>query len=421
MPEPSIAGAEREMGAVVNQSVARQAGRPQRTKGFDLWMFVHRYVGLILGVWLCAVGATGAIMAYYQEIDVLLNPELFAAQDSPRHPDLDRMIGAVRVAHPDRFILYLDRYALSRDETYPFVLSARLPVIDGRLDVSRIANYDDAAELEVFVDPATAKIVGERDYWTWIKLARLFHRELLMPAKGRKFMGAMGVVLFVSSIAGAVLWWRDGRKRLKRALTVRAGAPMPRLIRDTHTVFGIYASLVIGWLSLTAALICYETPLRELSNWLMGREPAAPVKVAPATDFLSMNRARDIALAEYPNSDVVLIRMAKTPDARLVFRLYPDDQPVSIYTRQVYVNAGTGDIVGRFDPDRQPWTDSLFGVWLIWFHNGGMLGTAGKALNVFAGLVLASLFPTGVYIWWRKRASRAPRAVVADPAVAPAE
>jgi uncharacterized iron-regulated membrane protein len=69
--------------------------------------------------------------------------------------------------------------------------------------------------------------------------------------------------------------------------------------------------------------------------------------------------------------------------------------------------------VGRFDPDRQPWTDSLFGVWLIWFHNGGMLGLPGRILNIAAGLILASLFPTGLYIWWRKRASRVRRRALA--------
>jgi uncharacterized iron-regulated membrane protein len=89
--------------------------------------------------------------------------------------------------------------------------------------------------------------------------------------------------------------------------------------------------------------------------------------------------------------------------------LYPDDEPISIYTRQVYLHAGTAQIVGRFDPDRQPWTDSLFGVWLIWFHNGGMLGLPGNILNVAAGLILASLFPTGIYIWWRKRPARVRR------------
>ena len=380
-----------------------------RSAGEGPWIVIHRYIGLVVGLWMCAVGITGTIMAYYQEIDVFLNPELFAATNSPRHPDLDAMVSTIHAAHPDRFILFLDRYFLSQDETYPFVLSEPMPATAGGLDLTSIGNFEAAASLEVFVDPRTNRIVAERPYWTWIKILRDFHRELFFPGQGRKFLGVLAIILFSTCVAGGVLWWRDGRRKLKRALSFRLSASGPRLIRDTHTVFGAYALVVIGWLSLTAALICYETPLRNLANTIMGRQPPAAPVVRDSSAFASLNAARDVALAEYPNSDIVLIRMAKRPRGRLVFRMYPDDEPISIYTRQVYVNAGSAQIVGRFDPDAQPWTDSLFGVWLIWFHNGGMLGLPGKLLNVAAGLTLASLFPTGLYIWWRKRPSRVRR------------
>ena len=370
------------------------------------WMFIHRYVGLLLGIWAFAVGVTGTVMANYREIDAYLNAELFAAADSPRHPDLQAMVSVINAAYPDRFILYLDRYFLSGDESYPFVLSEPLPITDDGLDLTSIGNFEAAASLEVFVDPRTAEIIGARPYWTWIKVMRNFHRELLFPGEGRKFLGALAIVLFLSCIAGGVLWWRDARGRIKRSLTVRLSSPGPRLIRDTHTVLGAYALIVIGWLALTAALICYEMPLRHFADALRGEQPRTPPIMPRSSQFGSINVARDVALAEYPNSDVVLIRMAKTANDRMVLRLYPDDEPISIYTRQVSVHAGTNQIVGRFDPGRQPWTDSLFGVWLIWFHNGGMLGVVGRVLNIAAGLVLASLFPTGLYIWWKKRPAR---------------
>lgn len=395
-----------------------RASRPKSASG--LWTMIHRYIGLFFGIWVFAVGLTGAVMAYYRELDAFLNPELFAAVNSPRHPDLDAMVEAVQQAHPERFVLYLDRYFLSPDESYPFILSEPMPTTQSGMDLTAIGNFDAAASLEVFVDPATATIVGERDYWTWIKLFRKFHRELLLPGEGRKFLGALAIILFVTCVAGGVLWWRDSRRRLKRALSLRMSSPTPRFIRDTHTVFGAYALVVIGWLSFSAALICYEMPLRHFSNDILGPERGPPVAVPESDDFVSLNAARDVALAEYPDSDVVLVRMAKTPRDRLVFRLYPDNEPISIYTRQVYVHAGSGRIVGRFDPSDQPWTDSLFGVWLIWFHNGGMLGAVGAILNLAAGIILASLFPTGIYIWWKKRASRVRRRV-SRPQVDPSQ
>jgi len=402
---------------------------------FDWLIVIHRYVGLMLGLWLFAVGLSGAILAYYREIDVALNPHLFTptGADNPQHPDLDAMLASVRAAYPDRFVLSLDRYALSRDETYPFILSAPLPRTAAGLDLSSIGNYEAAADLQVFVDPATAAVVGARSYWTWINWLRDFHRELFLPgAGGRNILGVLGALTFASVVIGSFLWWRDARKHPRRAFVIRPSAPPPRLIRDAHTVLGIYAALVIGWLSLSAALICYETPLRNLADRLLRPEHVAQNfqtlvaqadhSAPPTADgIVSLNAARDLALTDHPNSEVVLIRMPKSAAARFSFRLYPTDQDVTIYTRQVYIDAGTGRIVGRFDPARQPWTDSLFGVWLIWFHNGTMLGDAGRALNIAAGLILASLFPTGVYIWWKKRRTRLPRRTIAPGLAQPAE
>ena len=391
----------------------------QRTQREGWLIVVHRYLGLGIGLWMCAVGASGAILAYYRELEAWLDPQLFRiAEAAPRHPDLDRMAATVRAAYSDRFILYIDRHGLSLNESYPFVLTEPLPMTARGPDLTGVGNYDAAASLQVFVNPISAEIVGARSYWTVINILRDFHRELFAPPVGRKILGALGALVFLSSVIGAVLWWRDARRNLKRGLTLRASSPMPRLVRDGHTVFGIYASIFIGWLGLSAAMICYGGSLRDAADWIIrGGKPAqvfegaamAPAVAAAPSDNLpivSLNRARDVALTDHPNSDVVLIRMPKSAAARISFRLYPLDEPVTLNTRQVYVDATTGEIAGRFDPKRQPWTDSLFGLWLIWFHNGTMLGDAGRVFNIFAGIVLASLFPTGLYLWWKKRPSR---------------
>jgi uncharacterized iron-regulated membrane protein len=54
-------------------------------------------------------------------------------------------------------------------------------------------------------------------------------------------------------------------------------------------------------------------------------------------------------------------------------------------------------------------------LWMIWIHNGNFFGLPGKIIILIGGLGLGTLFPTGLYIWWRKRPSRrkAPRATPA--------
>ena len=387
----------------------------------DVMIWIHRYVGIFLGLWLFSIGASGAILAYYREIDTFLNPQFFAVQNAPQHPDLDGMLERVHAQQPDRFVLYIERYALKRDEAYIFTLTMRLPVTNQGLDLSTIGNYDDALDWQVFVDPAKVQIIGERSYWTFINFLRDFHRELFAPPTGRKVMGIVAACLFISAMFGVVLWWRDAKRHLKRALSFRASAAMPRMIHDGHTVLGFYASLFIGWLSLSALMLCYEGALREFADWVLrGGIPAQNFEAtvldqkprAASDRIVPLNQARDMALSDHPNSDVVLIRMPKSPVGKISFRLYPTDEDLTLYTRQVYIDAGTGEIAGRFDPKRQPWTDSLFGLWLIWFHNGTMLGDVGRVFNIFAGIVLASLFPTGIYIWWKKRRARIPRKVL---------
>lgn len=40
----------------------------------QFWVFIHRYVGLTMVLFLVIVGQTGSILVFYDEIDDWLNP-----------------------------------------------------------------------------------------------------------------------------------------------------------------------------------------------------------------------------------------------------------------------------------------------------------------------------------------------------------
>ena len=54
---------------------------------FFVWL--HRWVGLLMTVFLIVVGLTGSILAFKTPLEKLINPELFGLPPSPEAPPLD--------------------------------------------------------------------------------------------------------------------------------------------------------------------------------------------------------------------------------------------------------------------------------------------------------------------------------------------
>jgi uncharacterized iron-regulated membrane protein len=95
------------------------------------------------------------------------------------------------------------------------------------VDLAALTELGAEPDLQVFVDPRTQEVVGARPYLTWIQTLREFHRELLIPSGGRKFLGALGMLLFLACVAGALIWSRKRLLRARRRPVVATGTPLP--------------------------------------------------------------------------------------------------------------------------------------------------------------------------------------------------
>jgi uncharacterized iron-regulated membrane protein len=364
---------------------------------FTRWL--HKTIGLVLGLWLMAMGITGTILAFYEEIDSSLNAALIRTVDVPAKPDIDAMTRVVAKAYPDRSILMIDRYGLSDRETYPFVLAA---------PGASFAKGPPEPALEVFVDPGRDAIIGARDYWTWFRLIRSFHMELLKPPIGEYIVGFLGMFLFSTVIAGVVLWYRESRGRIRKALMLPPiAAPRPLFWRKLHTTGGIYIALFLAIQAASGALAADFFPLK---MWVNSKLHPAPAFSAPppsstplVTKLLTSNQVRDIAMAQHPAA--MMVQMAFPSPVFPVYsvRLFPTDESKAKYTRQYMVEPHSGMVVFAFDPHQMAPVDRFFSAWMIWIHNGRFIGVPGQLLLLVIGSMLTMLFPTGVYIWWRKR------------------
>ena len=86
---------------------------------------VHRWFGVVGGLWLLALALTGSILVFYEEIDGALNPDLAPLAPAPTAgpgATLDAIAAAAVARHPGSYASFvhlpagMPHYAFAEDE-----------------------------------------------------------------------------------------------------------------------------------------------------------------------------------------------------------------------------------------------------------------------------------------------------------------
>ena len=113
-------------------------------------LLVHRYVGLLLALFLVIAGITGSLLAWNEELEAAISPQLFRVTAPPAAARIDPVLLHAQVA-----------------ARYPDALAARLPLefSDGRSVLFALRPLSKGQKLandQVFVDPYTGQTLGQR-------------------------------------------------------------------------------------------------------------------------------------------------------------------------------------------------------------------------------------------------------------------
>ena len=170
---------------------------------------VHRYVGLMLALFLAIAGVTGSLLAWNEELEAALNPRLFRVQPpSPGAARLDPVLlhERVRLRYPDAFV-------------------ARMPLeqLEGRSQLFALRSLKGGKAKappndQVFVDPYTGAILGERK-WGDIGQGRKnlmpfiyrLHYSLALDGVGTLVFGIVALLWSIDCFVGA--WLTIPRRR----------------------------------------------------------------------------------------------------------------------------------------------------------------------------------------------------------------
>ncbi|MBK8816981.1 MAG: PepSY domain-containing protein [Methylococcaceae bacterium] len=377
----------------------------KKRNGYPLWLNLHLYLGLSIGLIFVLAGLTGSALVFYVELDELLNPALQITEEQSRQKPqpYEALFQSIRKSQPERngaWRLEAPRHSQA--------------MVMARYYKAKEKEHVHFAPLIAWVNPYTAEVVSTR-FWgdyvmTWIYD---LHYELLLDTTGKILMGIIGILLLFVVLIGVYLWWPKPGK-LKSALTFKPNASTERFIYDLHKVNGMYGLLVLFLLLVSGAILELPDYFNPLLNKLSPLyEPPANFSSGTLDKTrISLDEAVTIATNRYPQAQVRWIETPANERGTFNIKLYQDGEPSKRFPKTtVWIDQYNGKIVSMREPKSQGFGDTFLN-WMHPLHSGEIAGLPGRILVLASGFVPLALYVTGLLRWRQKRRAKIRKTLV---------
>lgn len=382
-------------------AAGRGARRRVRRLSLARWSTLHRWLGIGLGLWFALVGVTGTLLVWRDEVDAWLNPAWFRAPASsgPALP-VDELIERVRAAQPS-----IGRFERLR---FPDTPGQAL-----RLQVRGALARVEAARLELFVDPATGAVLGQRGL-DRLSLTRAdamrtlyeFHRNVLLGEPGSNIVGVAGCLLLTSAISGLVLAWPRSRERWKGLLRIAWRSNATRVLFDVHRSSGTLLAVLVLLATITGTTLVWPNYVRDAVAQLSRVEPIPVLPFSAAQgdeEPLPLQALLDRVRAAFPGQRVVELRLSERGLTGVLFQLRDDGRDVHrLGDTIVWLHPLTGAPMAERST-RTRSAGERFMHWLLPLHVGSAFGSPGRLAMAVVGLAPFVLVGTGLWVWWKKQ------------------
>jgi uncharacterized iron-regulated membrane protein len=343
---------------------------------FRPWLMrIHTWSGVALGLYAIAVGVSGSILVFRDELAAMADPQLHTASGFSGTINPDIVLHTVRLAVPDGRPISV---TWPNRET-PFWMSYVLLKSGAR---------------EVYVDPASGRVQGIRDPRSgWLGWLDRLHTNLLVGRLGRQINTYAALILIVLAITGVFLWWPSKSVRLD----LRAG--WRKLSWQLHHLSGIVSALFIVVLAFTGTYYYWSSAYVRTVGRFFSR--TSEPKMAQSGHLMSLVQLESQARASFPRLPIHRMQVVERPDqaVRVAFRVGTPGEFHRVST--VFLNPVTGVVLNRIPLSERPIGDAILS-WFSALHFGVFGGLPIKILWAVLGLSLPTLAITGILMWWRR-------------------
>ncbi len=427
-----------------------------------IFLWIHRYTGLVMAGFLIMAGFTGALLAFHDELDATFNHKL-AHIDKQNMPPLP-----IAILH-DKVIKAYPKYSFSTMPTSVAADKSAVFSVD-RVRDETSKNQPKAPFQEVYINPYNGDIVGTRDKdeWAWRNtMWKVFwlHRDLLLGDIGKLLLGVIALLWTINCFIGFYLTLPRTLKKShethrktvkKRASVLKRWLPAWKIRRktntfklnyDVHHAFGLWLWLmlfVIAWSSVGFNLQQVYQPVMQVVVGLESREgkkgkegkerekgkshkldksgaqvlPNVTPVINATADIVNKTNSieyvsKQANIATQNNGVTVeqLLGIRWVAEDNQWQMRFKTDKDIGIHSgaSSITVDAATGSVV-RVNFGYQSTFGSKTDQWLSTLHMGhishGVSHLAYQILLAILGLAVAVLSGTGVYLWYKVRQQR---------------
>jgi uncharacterized iron-regulated membrane protein len=363
-----------------------------------LWRNLHRWLGLFIGAWFALVGLSGSLLVYEDEIDAFLNPQLLRdtrrGAQLPPHAMLERVADAFPLAKTERI-----RPPRTRGEVYRVTIRVAPHMRIG------------SPRAEAMFSAVSGALLGSREADTigltrpyWVRTLYEFHRNVLLGNFGSNIVGIAGLLLMTSALSGLMVAWPRKCSGWRRLIGIKLRAGATRILFDVHRSSGVILFVLLMLATVTGSTLVYVNYARDMVSVF---SPVAPFPVVPwresrIDDWPSFESIVARVGAEYPAHAMVEIHIPSKPTAGYLFYLRREGDVHRLGDTIVWVHPGSGEILFERSARNRSKGESVM-HWLFPLHSGTAFGFAGKVAMCLTGLAMLLMFPTGLWVWLRKR------------------
>ena len=348
---------------------------------------IHSWTGLLTGWLLFVICLTGTLVVYKYPLKALSNPETARVEAQDRLGP-DGALAAFERAMPDARVRTLafpsDIYSIHQ--------------------YSVVAVEPDGSDNRYWINPESGEIRAELQS-DFADFVQRLHAGLWMGGKGRWIVGALGVAMFVSVVAGLWFHWPHIRRDL---LHLRLGSHRRKAWSDLHKMGGVWALPFHLIIALTGAWLGLEglIGIRASSSNPIEIQGSGPGDPLPVSAILRQ------AGAFYPELQPSHVNITNRGVAGSTIRVQgdlPGHRLVQRGQTMLVFDADTGEHLQTVDRTQQGLGRRVLAM-MRPLHYGYFWPPFGEIAYLLLGAISTLLVASGLFIWAeRNRRKRFPR------------